>query len=74
MVRRIGKQILQEHPRIEAVSAIHTTIAESYLHEERFEEAAAYLSEVVAERHADPEYVIYNNHYFECPERHGGHR
>jgi len=66
MVRRIGKQILQEHPRIEAVSAIHTTIAESYLHEERFEEAAAYLSEVVAERNADPEYVIYNNHYFDA--------
>ena len=65
-VRRIGKQILEEHPRAEAISAIHTAIAESYLHEERFEEAAEYLREVIAERFSDPEYVIYNNHYFDA--------
>jgi hypothetical protein len=65
-VRRIGKQIIEEYPRADAISAIHTAIAESYLHEEKFEEAAEYLREVIAQRFEEPEYVIYNNHLFEA--------
>jgi tetratricopeptide (TPR) repeat protein len=65
-VRRIGKQLLEEYPRAEAISAIHTAIAESYLHEERFADAVEYLREVIAQRYSDPEYVIYNNHYFDA--------
>ena len=65
-VRRIGKQLLEEYPRAESISAIHTAIAESFLHEERFADAAEYLRQVIAERDSDPEYVIYNNHYFDA--------